>query len=340
MADDIALGLIGCGHWGPNYARLLQNTQQGHLQVCVDLDPERLAAMKQRFPGVETLDHPDKLWSKSLDGVIIATPASSHYLLVKRALEQGLHVLCEKPLTLSSRESHELTALSEDKGLILMVGHTFLFHSGIQKLKDYLQQDLLGEIYYLHAMRSNLGPVRQDVNALWDLAAHDISIFNYLLGEVPMAVSARGQAYLQAGIEDMGFISLNYSGKMMAHIHVSWLYPIKIRQLTIVGSKKMVLWDDMNSFEPIRIYDAAITQEPFYQDFGQFQLLPKQGDTTIPRIYLKEPLRELLDCFLKGIRTGVLEQSDGLFSTQVVQTLEALDLSLKAEGKKIILHSL
>lgn len=333
--SKLRFALLGCGHWGPNYARLLQQHPKCGLQICVDADPERRAAMAQRFPQTEQLASASELWERDLEAVIIATPASSHYALTQQALQRGWHVLCEKPLALSAAECAHLTQLAEQEQCQLMIGHTFLYHAGLQAIRTYLQQGQLGKLYYLHATRTNLGPVRQDVNALLDLAAHDISIFNALLGCEPEWVTARGQAYLQTGVEDLAFITLNYPGNILAHAHVSWLYPLKIRQVALVGHQKTVLWDDLNRSEPLKIYEMGLPQEPYYQDFGQFQLLPQQGAVHLPRLEQREPLHEVLEAFVNAIQSGQAAFSDGHFATGVGRCLDALQKSLRQQGAAV-----
>lgn len=330
---SLQIALIGCGHWGPNYVRLIQSLPDCQLKICVDLNADRLEALKKNYPQLNcSQSSQDIFHDPSIEAVIIATPASTHFQLVKQALLAGKHVLCEKPLTLDAQESDELHHLALERDLNLMVGHTFLFNSGIRQLKHYVQTGLLGQLYYIHATRTNLGPIRQDANAVADLASHDISIFNYLLESLPETVSAQGQSWLQPDVEDLAFMSLFYPGNILAHAHVSWLNPVKVRQITLVGSKKMVVWDDLNVSEPIRIYDVGVIQEPYYQDFGQFQLLPRQGDTTIPRIRLQEPLKQEVEAFIGAIRESQALESDAAFAAGVVQVLNAVQSSLRQRG--------
>lgn len=334
--DTLTFGLIGCGHWGPNYARLLQTLPGCRLKRISDLNPDRLKNLTGLYPALEAGHEASELFQDpEIQAVIIATPASTHAALVEQALNAGKHVLCEKPLTLEPESSRQLTQLAADKGLTLMVGHTFLFNSGIRQLKNYLDEGLLGQLYYIHATRTNLGPIRGDVNAVGDLATHDLSIFNYLLGAMPTQVSAQGQSWLQPNVEDIAFMTLQYPNQVLAHAHVSWLNPVKVRTLTLVGSKKMVVWDDMNPAEPIRIYDVGVIQEPYYQDFGQFQLLPRQGDTTIPRLALKEPLRQEVEAFVRAVASGEAPESDGHFATGIVEVLSAISASMQQHGMPV-----
>lgn len=338
MNRILNLGLIGCGHWGPNYARLLQHFPGARLLRCADLNPERLERLQALYPALEIgQDAGELLADVRLDGVIIATPASTHAALVEQALRLGKHVLCEKPLTLRATDSASLAALAQAQDRLLMVGHTFLFNSGIRQLKKYLLAGELGQLYYLHATRTNLGPIRSDVDAVADLATHDIAIFNYLLDALPERVAAQGQSWLQPGIADLAFLTLHYPGGRLAHAHASWLNPVKVRQLTLVGSQKMMSWDDMNAAEPIRIYDVGVIQEPYYQDFGQFQLLPRQGDTTIPRVVLQEPLRQELTAFVEAVQQGLKPESDAHFALGVTQVLEAVQASLQQGGQAVSL---
>lgn len=331
-------GLIGCGHWGPNYARLLHSLPEAELIQAADLNPERLARLQTLYPALLTsTDVQQLLQNPEIQAVIIATPASSHYELVKQALLAGKHVLSEKPLTLTTESSAELAKLAAEQQLILMVGHTFLFNSGIRYLKTALDQGELGQLYYLQATRTNLGPIRNDVDAVADLATHDIAIFNYLIGSLPEKVSAQGQSWLQPGIADLAFITLHYPGQRLAQVHASWLNPVKVRQLTLVGSQKMMSWDDLNGAEPIRIYDVGVHQEPYYQDFGQFQLLPRQGDTTIPRVILQEPLRQELLSFIEAIQQQRPPLSDAYFAVGVSRVLEAVQTSMAQAGQAVLL---
>lgn len=334
--SPIRFGVIGCGHWGPNFVRNLQLLPETTVLQCADLSEERLNHIKTYYPTIEvTTDAKKVLSNPAIDAVIIATPASTHFPLVKQALELNKDVLCEKPLTLNLSESQQLIELAERQKKILMVGHTFLFNTGIQQLKSYIQEGYLGQIYYLQSTRTNLGPIRSDVNAVMDLASHDLSIYHYLLEGFPESICAQGQAYLQPGIEDLAFISCQYPNQILAQIHVSWLNPVKVRQITIVGSKRMVVWDDLNLAEPIRIYDASVKQEQYYNDFGQFHLLTQRGATTIPALKLQEPLKNEVQAFVKAIKTRESPLSDGHFSVGVVKLLQACQQSLKNSGQMI-----
>ncbi|MBI4641837.1 MAG: Gfo/Idh/MocA family oxidoreductase [Candidatus Tectomicrobia bacterium] len=329
----INVGVIGCGHWGPNHLRHFSTLPNSRALMGCDLRPERLKVMKTWYPATRmTTNYLEILKHKKIDAVAIATPASTHSHLVKESLEYDKDVLCEKPLALTIEEGEELVSLARARGRILMVGHTFLFNRGIEKLKDSMKHSDYGTIRYMHAKRTNLGPIRDDVNVVWDLASHDISIFSYLLGTQPAQVTAKGESFLQAGVEDVAFISLTYPGDILVNIHVSWLDPRKVREITIVGDKKMIIWNDIDPIEPIRVYDKGVIHEPYYETFGEFQILARQGNITIPKIDLIEPLKIQSQHFLHCVKTRETPVSDGVTGLQVVKVLTAIQQSMKADG--------
>jgi predicted dehydrogenase len=329
----INVGVIGCGHWGPNHVRVFSQLRESRVAACADLDAKRLAAIQEQHPEVKVFqDYREMLRLAELNAVVVAAPTQAHYPLVKAALEAGKHVLCEKPLCPNWREAEELVALAAARGRILMTGHVFLFNSGIVKLKELVSHGDSGRIYYLRALRTNLGPVRRDVNSVFDLATHDIAIFNWVLNSRPESVSAVGGHFLQAGIEDVAFISLRYPNNILGHIQVSWLDPKKLREIVVVGDKKMVIWDEVAPAGPITIYDKTVVRHENYEDFGQFQLLAREGDITIPKVRLEEPLKAQNRYFLKCLGEGRLPMNDGAFAVDVVKVLEAIEKSLKSEG--------
>ncbi|MDP8264981.1 MAG: Gfo/Idh/MocA family oxidoreductase [Candidatus Aceula lacicola] len=334
----ISIGVIGCGHWGPNHIRTFSQLANSEVAICSDLDINRLNAVKNLFPHVKTtIDYRDILSIDDVDAICIATPTASHFQIAKESLESGKHVLCEKPLTLSVKECEELGQLAQKKSRVLMVGHVFLFNEGIVQLKKCLESGELGGIYYAHSERTNLGPFRYDVNALWDLAPHDISIFNYLFDSCPVSVSARGQKCLNDSQEDLAFVTLEYPNNTLVNVHVSWLDPRKVRQITIVGDQKMIVWDDLDSSGPIRLYDKHVEKtEVFYETYGEFQLLSKEGSVTIPKIAVKEPLKSqnqyFLDCIEKGQQPNM---SDAKKAEDVVKTLLAISESMNNGGSPV-----
>ena len=323
------LGLIGCGHWGPNHIRNFSALDDVTVTVCADSDESRLMFVRRLNPAITlTHEYQDILENHEIDAVIVATPASSHYDIVKRALEHDKDVLCEKPLALTVDDAQELVELAATRGRILMVGHTFLFNVGVRKLKEYVSSGYLGEMHYLHFVRTNLGPIRKDASVVWDLAAHDVSIASYLLGAVPTSVSATGEAYLRPGIQDVAFISLTYPPNILVNVHISWIHPVKTRHITIVGSKKMVTWDDLNNMEPIKVYDKGVTQEPYYSSYGEFNVLLRDGDIVIPKLDLVEPLKLQSQYFVECVKRRTCEVSDGAFGLRVVEVLAAIQKSM------------
>ncbi len=330
----VNVAVIGYGYWGPNLVRNFSRISSANLIACCDLAEENLQKIKQLYPSVKTTrDYAEILNDSNTDAVVIATSASTHYDLAKQALMYDKHVYVEKPLTLDSVTSSELVDLAEKKNKILMVGHLLEYHPAIRKVKSYVESGEMGEVYYLYSQRLNLGKVRRDENALWSLAPHDISVILYLLDMEPVEVTTRGESYLRDGIEDVVFCSLHFSNSVMAHMQISWLDPHKIRKLTIVGSKKMVVFDDMESAEKIKIYDKGVEglggQD--YKSYGE-DLTLRFGDIVIPSIKMEEPLRTECLHFIECIEEGKKPLSDGHDGLRVVKVLEAAQKSLKSGG--------
>jgi predicted dehydrogenase len=338
--NPVRIGVIGCGHWGPNHVRVFSQIRESQVVACADPDQKRLNAIREQYPHVQLFTKYRKLLANAaVDAIVVATPTRLHYGMVKDALTAGKHVLCEKPLCVQSAEARELTGLAARQSLILMVGHVFLFNTGIIKLKELLKSREAGQVRYLRALRTNLGPIREDVNCVFDLATHDISIFNFLLESEPEFVSAVGGTFLQDNIEDVAFISLRYPHNILAHIQVSWLDPKKLREIVVVGDKKMIIWDDLAVAGPITIYDKGVTREPYYDDYGQFHLLSREGDITIPKVKAEEPLKAQNRHFLQAIQEGRLRMSDGTFATNISKVLEAINQSLTAQGTPVSIVS-
>ncbi|MCM8775512.1 MAG: Gfo/Idh/MocA family oxidoreductase [Candidatus Omnitrophica bacterium] len=332
----INLGVIGCGQWGPNHIRNFTNLANCRVLACADLNDKRLKSMKVLFRTIHpTKDYLEIIRHPKIDAVVVATPSSTHYRIVKECLTAGKDVLCEKPLCLKKSEAKELIDLAGSLKKILMVGHVFLFNAGIRKLNELIRSGECGRIYYLHAKRTNLGPFRTDVNAVWDLASHDISICNYLLNAMPVDVSARGGKYLQAGIEDVAFVCLKYPMGILANIHVSWLDPKKVRQLTVVGDKQMIHWDDLDNVGPIKCYDRKVEPHYYYETFGEFYLLAKEGNITIPKLNLHEPLKAQAVHFLECVQSRKEPTSDGKTGLDVIRVIDAIQKSLAHEGTPV-----
>jgi predicted dehydrogenase len=256
-----------------------------------------------------------------------------------KAIAAGKHVLCEKPLATTSLECEKLISAATERGVVLMVGHVFLFNGGILKLKELTSFNDLGRLYYASAVRTNLGPIRDDVNASVDLASHDISIFNFLFGSAPISASACGHSYLKQGVEDIVFITLTYPNEMIAGIEVSWLNPQKVRRITLVGDKKMVTWDDLSSSGAITIYDKGVIREPYYDSYGEFHLLAREGDVTIPKLQLEEPLKRQGRFFIDALTKKSASVCSGERGWDVVRTLEAINESIKQGGAPVAIES-
>lgn len=331
----ISVGVIGCGHWGPNHVRVFSSLPGSTVTAVADPDVKRLECVRQSHPDARRFTDYRELLDQATDAIVVAAPTRFHYEIARDALDAGRHVLVEKPLCLTALEGEELVRLARQRGVVLMVGQVFLFHNGIAKLKEFLESGEVGTLYYIGSTRTNLGPIRQDVNAVYDLASHDVSIFNWLLGSRPLTVSAVGQAFLQEGIEDIAFISLRYPNDVLARIHASWLDPRKVREITIVGAKKMITWDDLAPLGTVQVFDKGVSREPYYADYGHFQLLAREGDITIPRIHLEEPLKKQARSFLSAIGNGRAELSDGESGVEVVRTIEAIQQSLQARGAPV-----
>lgn len=332
------IGVIGCGHWGPNHIRIFSQLKDSQVKFCADLDENRLAMIQESFPTVQTTtDYQDIIQSDEIDAVCVASPTNTHFDLTREALNAGKHVLCEKPLSLTVAECEELGALAEKKKLVLMVGHIFLFNAGIAWLKQYIDSGELGKIHYAYSTRTNLGPFRYDVNALWDLAPHDISIFNYLFDDCPNNVSARGHKALETSLEDLSFATLEYPQNIVANIHVSWLDPRKVRQMTIVGDKKMVVWDDLDNVGPIKLYDKHVEKtQTYYETYGEFQLLSKEGSITIPKVKFSEPLKAQAQHFLECVEAGRQSpMANAKGGGDVVKTLCAVQASIEQKGAAV-----
>jgi len=330
---DYQIGVIGCGEWGPNHIRNFNALPGCRVRTCVDPRDERRRAVASLFRGVKTAADPRAVLDDAkIAGVVVATPTATHFELVRDALRAGKDVLCEKPLAPTADECAELIDLAQAAGRILMVGHVFLYNPGIRRLKESLVHGECGRVYYLHAERTNLGPFRRDVSAVFDLASHDVSILLYLLGATATEVSARGECYLQPGVQDVAFLSIAFPDAVLANVHVSWLDPKKVRRLTVVGDRRMIVWDDLETSGPIRVYDKGVVRAASYRDYGEFQLLAREGDVTIPRIAMAEPLKVQSEQFLRAVRERVAPESDGRFALEVVRVLEAAQRSIAQGG--------
>ena len=333
----VNIGIIGCGYWGPNLLRNFLGLSRCHVRSVAELDAGRLAYLKEKHPSLSTTKNYKDLFTKDFDAVIIATPPPTHYQFAKEALSHRKHVLIEKPMAMTAAEAQELIDLSRQNQRTLMAGHTFEYNAAVQALKGYIQSGDIGQPYYIYSQRLNLGVIRQDINALWNLAPHDISILIYLFEKMPFSVAARGYAFIQPGIEDLVFLTLQFPDDLVAHVHVSWLDPSKVRRMTLVGSKKMIIYDDTSDAK-IKIYEKGITRQNIkeslgrYDDFGKFQLMKSAGNVVFPKIDFVEPLSVECEHFLDCIVNKKQPMTDGENGLRVVKVLEAAQRSLEQNG--------
>jgi len=346
MSEYVRVGHIGLGYWGPNLLRNMMGVRHAKVTAVADLDPNRLSEVAQNGRTIATTtDYREFLENKDIDAVVIATPAAIHGRLVREFLEAGKHVLVEKPLALTGEEGGQLAALAEQRGLALMVGHTFLYNAAVRRMKQYVDDGDLGDVLYIYSQRLNLGRVRNDVNALWNFAPHDVSILVYLLDQSPSEVSARGFAYLQPGVEDVVFMTLVFPNGASANVHISWLDPHKIRKMTVVGSRKMAVYDDVSSDARIVVYDRGVDRVPTadsprdFKSFADFQLRLRSGDVTIPAIKFSEPLQLECEHFIDCIHTSKRPLTDGRHGAMVVRVLEAAQESMGRGGAAVRIES-
>ena len=336
MMGKLVAAQIGTGYWGPNVANSFLATERVDLRWICDIDSGSLAALGARHPEArQTTDIDPILKDPEVDFVVIVTPTKTHYPIAKAVLQAGKHVLVEKPVTTDVAEAEELKDLAEKAGLVFMVGHVFQYNASIMVLKDMIENGELGEINYLSLTRTNLGPVRTDVNALWDLVSHDAYIMMDLLGSEPVAVSAMGHAYLNKDVEDVVFATFTFGSGAMAHVHASWLNPRKVRQITVVGSKKMAVWDDLDMEHPICVYEKRVEHpEPgtLEGSFLEYKTMVVDGGTTYPVIELNQPLLTQCEHFIDCVEKGTTPRSNGDVGTAVVRILSAAEISMQNQG--------
>lgn len=330
------VGVVGLGYWGPNLVRNflgIENVSEVH---AIDKSETRLHQIAKRLPGAKYgSDYEKMLDSSGVDAVAIATPVASHYPLAKMALERGKHVLLEKPLTASVREAEELCNLADKKNLVLMVDHTFLYTGAVMKMKELICSGEIGDLYYFDSVRINLGLFQHDVNVIWDLATHDISIMNHLIDRKPLAVSAYGTSH-HNHVEDVAYVVVKFDDNLIAHFHVNWLAPVKIRRILLGGQKKMIVYDDMEPSEKIKVYDKGVeikSQEGIYETLIQY----RTGDMYAPKLDGAEALSLLCNNFVKSVLGETTPASDGISGLNVVRILEAANKSIQQSGKNISL---
>lgn len=339
MNEPLGLLIVGCGYWGVNYVRNFMEIPETRVVAICDQRAERLRELRRRFPEPAlTTDLQKALRVRGVDAVVVCTNAASHYEVARQCLEAGKHVLVEKPMATSTRDAQHLVELAELKRVTLMVGHIFLYNNAVRKIKSLIDDRSLGELYYLYARRTNLGPIRCDVNALWDLAPHDVSIFNYLLGTRPAWVSAVGTPVLHNCREDVGFIVLGYPNNLLGHVHVSWADPLKVREVVVVGSDKRVVFNDLDPLERVRIYEKGIAPTPDETEpasFSEHQFSIRDGDIISPKIEFSEPLKSQCRHFVECVFEGCPPLSDGREGLDVVRVMEAIARSVSLRGAPV-----
>ncbi len=336
MNHPLKVGVVGCGYWGPNLIRNFRALSDCQLKLICDLSEPRLKHMRSLYPEVEaTQDFNQMLNGAGLDAVVIATSVKFHHAMAKASLEAGKHTFIEKPMASSSAQCEELVELARKNGLILMIGHTFLYSPAVRKIKEIVDRGDIGEIRYISARRLNLGLFQKDINVAWDLAPHDISIILHIFDELPFSVNCRGSAHVTPGIEDVTSMCLTFRRDRSAIVQSSWLDPRKIREMTIVGSKRMIVYDDVAPLEKIRIFDARVETPPHYDTFAEFHYAYHYGDVYAPYIKQEEPLRTECQHFLDCIKSGSRPISNGEQGLQLVRILEASSQSLKQNGSPV-----
>lgn len=337
----VRIGVIGCGYWGPNLIRNFSHLKGSQVLICSDLGEDRLNHMRSLYPQIETTtDYRRILGRKDVDAVVVATPPETHERLAVEALRAGKHVFVEKPLALSAVEGTRMVEAATQAGRVLMVGHTFVYTAAVNKIKEVIASGELGEVFYISTTRVNLGIFQENINVVWDLAPHDVSILNYILDAAPESVATQASCNIRKNIEDVAFLTLRYPGDVLAHVHVSWLNPNKIRSTTVVGSKKMLVYDDISAIEKIRIYDKGVTVTPHYDTFGEFNLSYRYGDILIPRLDDAEPLKVACQHFVDCVEKGTPARSSGVHGLNVVRVLEAAVESIREDGRLISVEAI
>jgi len=332
----IKIGIIGYGYWGPNVARNFNACENAKLVSICDLDEKRLKLAKSTYPFIKGFKDPlDLIKSNEIDAVAVVTPVYTHYKLAKLALEHGKHIFVEKPFTSNVAQGEELIEMAEKKDLKIMVDHTFLFTGAVRKIREIIDSGELGGLFFYDSVRVNLGLFQHDINVIWDLAPHDFSIMNYLVNKKPLAVSAWGRGHFKNGMEDVAYVGVHFKDNdFIAHFHVNWLSPVKVRKTLISGDKKMVVWDDLSSDEKVKIYDKGVEIENT-DTIHKLLVSYRSGDMHVPKVDNIEALGMEANCFAECIEKDLKPFNDGEAGLEVVKMLQASDESLKKDGKKI-----
>jgi predicted dehydrogenase len=337
----ITVGVIGCGYWGPNLVRNFVEGEASRLLWICDTDESRLREIGRRYPSARTTpDYRRLLADPELDAVVIATPVATHYPFAKEALAAGKHVLVEKPFTTNAREAEELIALAAQSGRTLMLDHTFVYTGAVRKIKEILDEGEFGDLLYFDSVRINLGLFQRDINVVWDLAPHDLAIMDYLVGRSPVALTATGSCHVEAGIENIAYVMLRFADSFIAHFHFNWLSPVKIRRTLIAGSRKMIVYDDIEPTEKVRVYDKGVTTNRIETDTDKeaaYRTLVsyRTGDVWVPKLDMTEALAHVRAEFLASIRERRPPLTDGAAGLRVVRLLEAAQESINHGGRLI-----
>jgi predicted dehydrogenase len=335
MSDTMKIGVIGYGYWGPNVVRCFNLLENADVVAVCDGDPKARKRFRHDYHNIDVVADSNKvLSSPEIDAVAIVTPVNTHYQLARKALLNGKHVFVEKPFTCSVSEAEKLIELAEKKNLRIMVDHTFLFTGAVRKIKELIDDNVLGELYYYDSLRINLGLFQHDVNVVWDLAPHDFSIMDYIIGEVPVGVSATGADHFGTGMESVAYISVFFGNNLIAHFNVNWLSPVKLRTTRIGGSKKMLVWNDLVTDEKIKVYDKGVkvrTREGIYKLLIDY----RSGDMWAPKVEMKEALKAEAAYFIECITNNKSPVNDGYAGLRVVKLIEASNKSLKRNGREI-----
>ena len=339
--SKLQIGVIGAGYWGPNLIRNCSSCPLTEVVAVCDANPARLQAVARTHPHVRLVASVDELLDASVQAVAIATPVSTHFPLAKRCLEAGLHVLVEKPLASSIQEAAALVALAQKQERVLMVDHTYLFSNPVRLIKKIVDSGELGQLYYIDSVRINLGLFQRDINVIWDLAPHDLSIVDYIVEDGARSISAWGCSHTDSDIEDMAYVNVDYGDRMMANFHVNWLSPVKVRQIIFAGSRKSLIFNELNTTEPIKVYDRGIELGAPGDEEERRRLLVnyRSGDGWIPHVEAGEALQAMVTHFAECVRDGQTPISDGKLGLRVVRSLEAATRSIRAQGGRVILSN-
>jgi predicted dehydrogenase len=338
--DKVRVGVIGCGYWGPNLIRNFSACPLIDMAAVCDSSPQRLESVRSSYgPHLEAVGSVDEFLGLGLDAAAIATPVSTHYPLAVRCLEAGLHVLIEKPLAATSREAEDLVDLADRLDRVLMVDHTYLFSNPVRRIRELVEFGELGDLYYVDSVRINLGLFQRDVNVIWDLAPHDLSIVDHVLGRQARSISAWGCGHADPDIEDIAYVNVDYDDRLLASFHINWLSPVKVRQMIFAGSRKSLIFNELNTAEPIKVYDRGIELGENAEDRRKLMVNYRSGDVWSPYVEPGEALRGVVSHFAECVRDGKTPVSDGRLGLRVVRLLESATRSIRAQGGRVVLSN-